>query len=92
MNKKELVKTIAEKANVYQKDAVIVVDALFEVITETLLKNEEIAIQGFGKFSVTKRIPRNVVNPRTGELMTLPETRNVKFTQGSALKEGLANG
>lgn len=90
MNKKELIKTISEKTGKYQKDISVVVDTLFDVIGDTLVNGEEIAIQGFGKFDVTTRVSRNVVNPRTKEIMTLPETKNVKFTQSSTLKEALA--
>ena len=48
------------------------VDAVLETITETLSGGGEVSFTGFGKFHVAERGPRQGVNPRTGERITIP--------------------
>ena len=55
MNKTELVKAVSTQAELTQKDAAKVVDALFETISNTLAKEEKIQLVGFGTFEVCER-------------------------------------
>ena len=55
MNKTELVKVVAEQAELTQKDAAKAVDALIETISETLAQEEKIQLIGFGMFEVHER-------------------------------------
>lgn len=50
MNKTELVKAVSTQAELTQKDAAKIVDALFETISNTLAKEEKIQLIGFGTF------------------------------------------
>ena len=52
MNKAELVSKVAERANISQKMAKVIVDAIFEEMKDSLVKGERIEIQGFGSFAV----------------------------------------
>ena len=67
MNKTELVKVVAEQAELTQKDASKAVDALIETISETLAQGEKIQLIGFGTFEVRDRSARKGRNPQTGE-------------------------
>jgi DNA-binding protein HU-beta len=51
MNKKDLVKAIAEKVGMTQKDVALVVDALPEVIKEGVVAGEKVALSGFLTFT-----------------------------------------
>lgn len=63
-----------------------VVDAVLDTITSSLTSGEEVNFTGFGKFHVAERGPRQGVNPRTGERITIPGGKVPRFSAGSALK------
>jgi DNA-binding protein HU-beta len=69
-----------------KKAASDAVDAVLETIAGALGKGEEVAFTGFGKFHVAERGPRQGVNPRTGERITIPGGKVPRFSAGSALK------
>lgn len=62
------------------------VDAVLDAITDALTSGEEVNFTGFGKFHVAERGPRQGVNPRTGERITIPGGKVPRFSAGSALK------
>lgn len=62
------------------------VDAVLDAITSALTAGEEVNFTGFGKFHVAERGPRQGVNPRTGERITIPGGKVPRFSAGSALK------
>ncbi len=65
------------------------VEALFETITKTLSRGEEVAITGFGTFRVVKRAARMGVNPKTGEKIQIAASIKPKFRAGKLLKEAV---
>jgi len=69
-----------------KKAASDAVDAVLETIAGALSKGQEVAFTGFGKFHVAERGPRQGVNPRTGERITIPGGKVPRFSAGSALK------
>lgn len=91
MNKQELVSKISEKTSYTKKDVGIVVDALMEVIKETLSKGEKVQLVGFGNFEVRERSARKGRNPKTGETIIIPASKSVGFKPGSVLKESVKN-
>ena len=90
MTKTEFVKALKEKANLATlAQAEAAYDSLFGIIKASLKKGDDVAITGFGSFKVTKRKAREGRNPRTGEVLTIPAHKAVKFTAGKALKESM---
>ncbi len=81
-----LVDAVNEKIGGTKKQAEDAVDTVFDMITTTLGKGEEVAISGFGSFSVKHRAARMGVNPRTGEKIQIGATVTPKFHAGKALK------
>jgi DNA-binding protein HU-beta len=69
-----------------KKAAADAVDALLEGIESALARGEDINFTGFGKFSVADRAPRQGVNPRTRERITIAGGRVPKFSAGAGLK------
>lgn len=63
------------------------VDAIFDIMSETLESGEEIAIQGFATISVIKRDARKGRNVRTGEEIMIPAKLAPRFKASKALKE-----
>ena len=87
MNKTEFVDAIADKADVQKSDAAKIIDAMVEVIGDTLKKDEQITLIGFGTFMVSKREARKGRNPRTGEEIDIAASNVPRFKPGKALKE-----
>jgi len=69
-----------------KKAAADAVDTMLGAITNTLAGGGEINFTGFGKFSVAERGPRQGVNPRTGERITIAGGKVPKFSAGAGLK------
>jgi len=63
------------------------VEAVLDGVTNTLAGGGEVNFTGFGKFSVAERGPRQGVNPRTGERITIAGGRVPKFSAGAGLKQ-----
>ena len=89
MNKTELVKAISEKSGSTQKDAENFLNAFIESVTESMKKGEDVAIIGFGTFSVAERAARTARNFRTNELIDVPASKTVKFKIGKVLKDSV---
>ena len=64
MTKAEFVDKLAEKGKITKKHASETIDLVFSTMSDVLVAGEEIAIPGFGKFSVATRKARTGMNPR----------------------------
>ncbi|MGN0812373.1 MAG: HU family DNA-binding protein [Candidatus Coproplasma sp.] len=89
MNKTELVKVVAEKADLTQAVAADAVNAMVDAIVEKLVEGDEVAILGFGSFKVADRPARTARNPQTGETVEVPASKAVTFKVSKSLKEKL---
>ena len=89
MNKTELVKAVSTQAELTQKDAAKVVDALLETISNTLAQEEKIQLIGFGTFEVRERAARKGRNPQTGEEIDIAASKVPAFKPGKELKEAV---
>ena len=91
MNKAELSQSVMAACGLEtNKQAVMAVDAVFDTISNTLKKGEEVAIAGFGAFKVVKRAARMGVNPKTGAKIQIAAKTLPKFKAGKQLKEAVA--
>ncbi|SBV95925.1 HU, DNA-binding transcriptional regulator, beta subunit [uncultured Alphaproteobacteria bacterium] len=89
MNKNDLVAAVAAQAELSKADAAKAVDAVFASIGEALQKNDEVRLVGFGTFSVAERAASEGRNPRTGEKITIPASKQPKFKAGKGLKDAV---
>lgn len=89
MNKQDLVAHVAEAAGLSKADAGKAVDAVFDGITATLKKGDEVRLIGFGSFLVAERAASEGRNPRTGEKIAIPASKQPKFKPGKGLKDAL---
>lgn len=89
MNKTELVRVVAEKADLTQAVAADAVNAVVDAIVEKLAEGDEVAILGFGSFKVADRPARTARNPQTGEMVEVPASKAVTFKVSKSLKEKL---
>jgi integration host factor subunit beta len=87
MTKKELVKKVHEKIEVYpSKDISYIVDLVFKAMTGALTRNERIDIRGFGNFIVRRRRPILGRNPKTSDVVHVPERKIPFFKVGKELR------
>jgi DNA-binding protein HU-beta len=89
VNKSELVEQIAQRAGLSKDQAGEALGATIAAIEEGLAAGEEIAITGFGKFSVAHRSAREGVNPATGERIQIAASKAPRFSPGAKLKEAV---
>jgi integration host factor beta subunit len=88
MTKSELIEKVADKTpHISKKDTEIVVNTIFDSMTEALKLGERIEIRGFGSFQVKVREAREGRNPKTGEEVQIPAKRTPFFKVGKELKE-----
>ena len=90
MNKVALIEAIMKATGIEKKkDGQAAVEAVFETITKTLSRGEEVSIAGFGTFRVARRAARQGINPRTGEKIQIGASVKPKFRAGKVLKEAV---
>ncbi len=89
MNKTELIKIVADKSEMKQKDAEKVVSAVFDAIVEKVAEGEKVQIVGFGTFEQRERKERSGVDPRTHEKLTIPASKVPAFKAGKAFKDAV---
>ena len=93
MNKNDLVAAVADKAGLSKADATKAVDALFDVpggvLAASLKTGDEVRLVGFGNFVVAKRAATEGRNPRTGEKITIPASKQPKFKAGKGLRDAI---
>lgn len=87
MVKSELIKAVADRIDFTNKDADEAVNAVLDIIGETLHKGDEVGLVGFGTFSVSNRASRIGVNPKTKEKIQIKATRTPHFKSGKSLKD-----
>ena len=76
-----LIDAIAKDGDMKKRSALCVLDAVLDNIAIALQKDGSVQIAGFGTFSVETRPARTGRNPRTGEAISVPERRGIKFPQ-----------
>lgn len=89
MNRTELIAAMAEKAEISKKDAEKALTAFTNVVADTLVDGDKVAITGFGTFEVVERAERQGRNPATGEVITIAASKSPKFKAGKALKDAV---
>ncbi|MFA5902063.1 MAG: HU family DNA-binding protein [Hyphomicrobium sp.] len=89
MNKNDLIGVVAEGANITKAQAGEAVDAVFEAITGSLKKGDEVRLVGFGTFSVSKRKASVGRNPATGAEIQIAASNQAKFKPGKGLKDAI---
>lgn len=89
--KVDLINSVAERTGLTKKDATVAVEAVFDVVTETLASGEKVQVIGFGSFEVRDRAARKGRNPQTGEEIEIPATKVPAFKAGKALKDAVKN-
>ncbi len=92
MTKAEIIEKVNKKLGFSKKDCTDIVETLFEIIKETLEKDERIKISGFGNFVVRHKNARIGRNPHTGETIEITARSVLTFKASQILKEAVNSG
>lgn len=88
MTKKDFVEVYAAKGNFESKaEAERKLNVVLELFEEILVKGDDVNFVGWGKFEVRETPARVGRNPRTGEEVTIPAKKVVKFKAGKGLAD-----
>ena len=89
MVKSEIIKQLFKKypsLNLSQIKAVV--NIMFDTITDSLIKHKPVELRDFGRFSIkTIKAKYNARNPKTGEIIYVPEKKKVSFKISKHLKQ-----
>ncbi len=93
MSRPELIKQLKQKnPELNQSDLETVIDTFCESIEKALKNNSYIELRDFGTFFVKKiKEKHSARNPKTGELIYVPEKNKVRFRASKKLKEFINN-
>jgi DNA-binding protein HU-beta len=89
MTKNELAEKVASSTGLSASQSRDVLETTIEAISGELAAGGEVALAGFGKFSVSQRAARQGRNPSTGETINIAASKAAKFSAASALKKRL---
>jgi len=89
VNKTELIDAIAAAADLPKASASRALDAVLDSITNELKMGEQVALVGFGTFSVKQRSARSGRNPQTGATIQISASTVPSFKAGKALKDAV---
>jgi integration host factor subunit beta len=87
VTKRDLIEEVAlQYPRFSRRDAEVMVNAVFDSMTDALAKGERIEIRGFGSFIVKQRSAREGRNPRTGEIVAVAAKKVPLFKVGKELR------
>jgi DNA-binding protein HU-beta len=89
MTKADLVMKMADGTGITKAAAEKALNNLIAAVSEALAKGDKITLVGFGTFDVAKRAKREGRNPRTGQAITIPASKVVRFKAGNKLRDAV---
>ena len=87
MTKSELIDEVARRAKITKTRAELVVNSIFESMSDSLAKGNGIEVRGFGSFTVREYRPYTGHNPRTSQAVTVNGKKLPFFKVGKELRE-----
>lgn len=88
MNKSDLIEGLAKRLpSMAGRDVEVIINTIFDSMTDALVRGDRIEIRGFGSFEVRTRKPRVGRNPKTGSSVNVSERKVPFFKVGKELKE-----
>ena len=86
LTKAELAEKLFEDLGLNKREAKDMVDLFFDEIRDSLSRNEQVKLSGFGNFDLREKGERPGRNPKTGEEIPITARRVVTFRPGQKLK------
>jgi nucleoid DNA-binding protein len=91
MTKKDLIQAVASKADMTKKDTETFYNSLIDVLTEEVNRDTEINVEipAIGTMKVTLKAAHQSKNPKTGEIVEVPDRRQIRISVSDTLKKKL---
>ena len=86
LTKAQMADKLFEELGLNKREAKEVVEMFFEEVRESLERNEQVKLSGFGNFDLRDKGQRPGRNPKTGEEIPITARRVVTFRPGQKLK------
>jgi len=88
MTKSELIERLSfVSGSVNKKEAELVINTIFDSIGDALVSGDRVEIRGFGSFTIRERDAREARNPKSGEIVKIPNKKTPFFKTGKELRE-----
>ncbi len=88
MTKSELIERLSfVSGSVNKKEAELIVNTIFDSIGNALVSGDRVEIRGFGSFTIRERDAREARNPKSGEIVKIPNKKTPFFKTGKELRE-----
>jgi integration host factor subunit alpha len=92
LTKAQLAALLFEQIGLNKRESKDMVDAFFDLVSNSLVDGDDVKITGFGNFQIRTKSPRPGRNPRTGEAIPIAARRVVTFHASQKLKEQIQAG
>lgn len=89
LTKSQLAGRIAEKTGVSKKDAAMLIDSITSIACDEVKSKGEFTFPGLGKLVLDDRKARMGRNPATGEVISIPAKKVVKFRVSKSCKDSV---
>ena len=86
MVKNDIVAEVVTRPGLSKTKAEIAVETVFETMKRAMERGDRIELRGFGVFNIRARKTGIGRNPRTGEEVTIPPAKAVRFKPGKDLQ------
>ena len=89
MSRPQIIKQLKEKnPQLNQSDLEVIIDTFSESVENALKNGQNVELRNFGTFFVKKiKEKHSARNPKTGELIYVPEKNKVRFRASKNLKK-----
>ena len=89
MVKSEIIKQLHKKYPTLKRSQIeAIFDVMFSAISDYLIKEKPVELRDFGKFTIkTVKAKYNARNPKTGEIIFIPEKKKISFRMSKHLKQ-----
>ena len=85
VNKSEIIKLFAKKADLSEQDATLITDMILSHITHLLSQQKQVVFRTFGRFFTKTTRPYQARNPRNGDSLTVEEKQKIQFKASKQL-------
>ena len=93
MTKSELIEQLSLTADALnKKEAELVINTIFDSIGTALAEGDRVEIRGFGSFTIRERDAREARNPKSGEVVKIPNKKTPFFKTGKELRARVNQG
>lgn len=89
MNKKAITAKMAKDAGITGLQAEKAFSSLISGIKSSLKKGTRVTFSGFGSFEAKNRKARRGRNPKTGEPITIPKKKRIRFNPSKSFIDSL---